>query len=156
MDLEVILACAKDMLSEVGSHPPTLWLEGTQGAVMAPILCFPEEQEARLAMLLVLGEWLASNGGSGKLLHVSLIGEVWYWKRPAESDGHTLSQTSSRKGGLLLLDLDVVSGTQQAVLYEIKEGLDLQPSPRFQGEETQFALLPTLVAAYNRARSGWN
>jgi hypothetical protein len=151
MDLEVILAYSRDMLAEVGSHPPTLWLEGTHRVVMAPILGFPTESEARLVMLLKLGEWLAGNGEIGKLLQVSLVAEMWYWKRPAES-----SQTPSRKGGLLILALDAATGTQQAVLYEIKEGMALQPGPRFQGKETQLALLPTLVAAYNRVRSGWN
>lgn len=157
MKQEAILAVARDMLSETGVHPPTLWLEGMRGVVMAPIFCLPREQEGRLELVLEIGEWMATHGELGTLQQVTLIGEAWYWKRPVESEQQTpRAQTPERKEGLLLFELDVTLGTQLTTLYEIRAGSVLRPGPHFQGKATQLALLPALVAAYTRARSGMN
>jgi hypothetical protein len=122
MNMSEIIRVAKEILLKQGAHHPTVFVElnGNPPEMGQIVLTrWPDLPEQREHLLYTQGRQLGHRYPKRNLLHIALLMEAWY--RDLAPGTHRIlpPSVSLRREVLLVLHLDVSSGSQTAQVIEM-------------------------------------
>lgn len=124
MDVQSILARAKEMLLEDGEHPPTLFVEYGQGGAFDILLFanfpFSTTLERKMALFSVGREQGIAHPGK-RVVQACLVIEAWMsTAKTKEEIKHSPSQDPNRQEVLMVLTLDATDSSLPETIQRVE------------------------------------
>lgn len=121
ISIQELAQVAKAVTLKEGGHAPTVFAHGEKQHVAVKIDYLPETHDERAQQMFLIGLQIAQQSDIGVLQQVFFISEGWMSVADKRRDPQQLpSKDPKRKEILQVTGIDLTSGKQEMIIFEMK------------------------------------